>query len=30
MPDYEDALRCAPDFTTEALNTIADLEALRK
>jgi hypothetical protein len=30
MPDYEDAMRCAPNFTTEALNTIADLEALRK
>jgi hypothetical protein len=30
MPDYEDAMRCAPDFTNEALNTIADLEALRK
>lgn len=27
MPDYEDAMRCAPDFTTAALKTIADLEA---
>lgn len=26
-PDYEDALRCAPTFTTDALHTIADLEA---
>jgi hypothetical protein len=29
-PDYEDALRCAPHFTTDALNTIADLESRRK
>lgn len=26
-PQYEDAMRCAPDFTTAALKTIADLEA---
>ena len=25
-PDYEDALRCAPAFSTDALKTIADLE----
>lgn len=30
QPDYEDALRCAPNFTEDALNTIAALEALRK
>jgi hypothetical protein len=30
LPDYEDAMRCAPDFTTQALKTIADLEAHRQ
>ena len=29
MPDYEDAMRSAPDFTTAALKTIADLEATK-
>lgn len=29
MPDYPDAMRAAPDFTTSALKTIADLEARR-
>jgi hypothetical protein len=29
QPDYEDALRCAPHFTQDALNTIANLEANR-
>lgn len=29
-PEYEDALRCAPNFTTDALKTIADLEAKQK
>lgn len=27
LPDYEDAMRCAPVFTTEAMKTIADLES---
>lgn len=26
-PEYQDAMRSAPDFTTDALKTIADLEA---
>ncbi|MBC8010057.1 MAG: hypothetical protein H7067_08170 [Burkholderiales bacterium] len=30
QPDYEDALRCAPAFSTDALKTIADLEARQK
>lgn len=30
QPDYEDALRCAPQFTEDALNTIAALEARNK
>lgn len=30
QPDYEDALRCAPKFTQDALNTIANLEAKRR
>ena len=29
-PDYEDALRCAPHFSSDALKTIADLEARQK
>lgn len=29
MPDYPDAMRAAPEFTTSALKTIADLEARR-
>ena len=27
QPDYEDALRCAPVFTQDALATIAELES---
>ena len=27
QPEYEDALRCAPHFTKDALDTIAALEA---
>lgn len=29
-PEYPDAFRCAPNFTTDCLKTIADLEARQK
>lgn len=30
LPDYEDAMRSAPIFTTEALRTVADQHAERR
>jgi hypothetical protein len=30
QPDYEDALRCAPVFTRDALTTISALENAKK
>jgi hypothetical protein len=29
-PQYEDAMRCAPDFTSTAMKAIANLEAAAK